>query len=197
MCVLYTFTQLLLIQNIGFFVNLCDVALILARHFPSLDSFDVASALLSHPDEADRIQATPVFLAGVALSLSGALLRLWCYRSLGRLFTFDLSVRKDHELITTGPYAIVRHPSYLGSAMISVGNLLIMFGPGSWWIESNVTATILGKVFSTAYVAMWMGVTTMLFARIDREDAVLRKEFGASWEAWAQRTPYKAIPFIY
>ncbi|CAJ0838843.1 2314_t:CDS:2 [Entrophospora sp. SA101] len=41
----------------------------------------------------------------------GALLRLWCYRSLDEFFTFDIKVQKDHKLITTGPYSLLIHPS--------------------------------------------------------------------------------------
>ncbi|GAW00659.1 ICMT-domain-containing protein [Lentinula edodes] len=37
-----------------------------------------------------------------------------CYRTLGQLFVFELRIQKDHRLITEGPYAYVRHPSYTG-----------------------------------------------------------------------------------
>ena len=61
------------------------------------------------------------FVVGSMLTAAGGLLRLWCYQTLGRFFTWDLAVRKDHKLVTIGPYSIVRHPSYLGGTMMGVG----------------------------------------------------------------------------
>lgn len=171
--------------------------MILSRHFPSLAPPDLADALVSNPGDAERIGITPIFLAGWTISLLGNLLRFWCYRSLGRLFTFDLTVRNKHELITTGPYAVVRHPSYLGTAMVAAGNMIMFFGSGSWWKETNVIETTGGKILTAAYAVTWAGITGALWARMNREDAVLRNEFGANWEAWSRKTPHKLIPFIY
>ncbi|KAH8809481.1 hypothetical protein DL96DRAFT_1536181 [Flagelloscypha sp. PMI_526] len=49
----------------------------------------------------------------VLMNLMGAG-RVACYAALGRMFTFQISLIRDHQLITTGPYRIVRHPSSYG-----------------------------------------------------------------------------------
>ncbi|OAX34757.1 hypothetical protein K503DRAFT_674015, partial [Rhizopogon vinicolor AM-OR11-026] len=48
-----------------------------------------------------RIQDTPItspFIIGTSLAVAGGLIRWWCFRTLGRFFTFELSVRKGHQL---------------------------------------------------------------------------------------------------
>ena len=49
----------------------------------------------------------PRFLAGLAFVGAGALLRLWSYDTLGELFTFEVLLRPNRKLITSGPYAYV------------------------------------------------------------------------------------------
>ena len=44
-------------------------------------------------------------------AIGGASLRLWCFKVLNKYFTFNLTVKKNHELITTGPYSYLVHPS--------------------------------------------------------------------------------------
>ena len=55
----------------------------------------------------------------------GGLIRYKCYRTLGSMFTFEMSIRKDHILVTSGPYAIVRHPSYTGIILVAIAVSLV------------------------------------------------------------------------
>ncbi|CAG8586417.1 16595_t:CDS:2 [Dentiscutata erythropus] len=41
----------------------------------------------------------------------GTILRLWCYKVLDMFFTFNVEIKKNHKLITTGPYRFLIHPS--------------------------------------------------------------------------------------
>ncbi|OJT07085.1 hypothetical protein TRAPUB_2117 [Trametes pubescens] len=59
------------------------------------------------------LHITPTFVVGSTLAVSGGLTRLWCYRTLGRFFACELSVQDGRKLVTSGPYAIIRHPSYI------------------------------------------------------------------------------------
>ena len=54
----------------------------------------------------------------------GGYIRWACYRALGRLFTFEMSIRDNHELVTDGPYGWVRHPAYTGILLIVAGVIL-------------------------------------------------------------------------
>src|SRR5262245_60604940 len=58
---------------------------------------------------------------GVWLFTLGGLLRLWPVFVLGRRFSGFVAIQQDHELVTTGIYRFVRHPSYLGVIVMVVG----------------------------------------------------------------------------
>ena len=63
----------------------------------------------------------PLFAIGVTLLVLGSLLRRSCWRTLGEYFTGDVRARSDQPVIRTGPYRLVRHPSYTGAMMMFVG----------------------------------------------------------------------------
>ena len=49
------------------------------------------------------------FFIGTGLVVAGALIREWCFRIMGSMFTFDIGIVKDrHRLIVNGPYSVVR-----------------------------------------------------------------------------------------
>ncbi|KAG1821851.1 uncharacterized protein BJ212DRAFT_1209306, partial [Suillus subaureus] len=48
------------------------------------------------------VSITSLFLVGTTLIVIGGFIRWWCFRTLGRFFTFKLSVRKGHQLVTSG-----------------------------------------------------------------------------------------------
>ena len=116
---------------------------------------------------------------------------------MGRLFTWEMSVRDDHQLITSGPYAFVRHPSYTGLALIACGNIVLLASRGSYFVEAGLWNTVAGKVVGCAVSAYLTLVTLTLCARARQEDVMLRKEFGKLWDEWAERTPWRVIPFVY
>ena len=72
---------------------------------------------------------TPLFVAGVLMILLGSLLRRYCSRTLGEYFTGDVKARADQPVISSGPYRLVRHPSYTAGMMMFIGIGLAL---GSW-----------------------------------------------------------------
>jgi protein-S-isoprenylcysteine O-methyltransferase Ste14 len=87
-----------------------------------------------------------------AVCVSGAALRLWCYRHLGSLFTYEVGIRQGHTLVATGPYAHLLHPSYTAAVMLAAGFLWFCDGPcgalRSWqWLalQAAVVAGVLGE----------------------------------------------------
>ncbi len=62
---------------------------------------------------------------GLLLWLAGGLLVMWSGRALGRFMIIQIAVAKDHELITAGPYARMRHPTYAGVMCVAVGSTLL------------------------------------------------------------------------
>ncbi|KAL6303662.1 hypothetical protein BKA93DRAFT_787307 [Sparassis latifolia] len=175
---------------------LAEVAVILAKQYPSTLSDSVLSLLLPS-STGSGVQTTKMFLAGWVFICAGGLLRLWCYRALGRFFTYQLSVKHEHQLITVGPYAIVRHPSYTGMIMLAIGNFLWANESGSWWANFGSFGTVLRGTCIAIWATYWTVVAPLVVSRLGKEDRILKKEFGNQWEEWSRSTPYKLVPFIY
>ena len=106
--------------------------------------------------------------AGFALGLASLALWTWTQASLGKEWSPQLQLREEHHLVTTGPYARVRHPLY--TAMLGVGTAFAL-----------VTAN---WVFVLLAVAMIAG----LVARIPREEQMMLEQFGEEYKAYTQRT---------
>ncbi|KAJ3555567.1 hypothetical protein NM688_g2505 [Phlebia brevispora] len=137
------------------------------------------------------------FLAGFLLLVSGSYIRATCYHTLGRHFTFHLSLQDGHELITHGPYAIVRHPSYAGHMLVAAGILLTQLGPSSYWTRMHFWGHTSGQIVGVVHILTTLFSVWVVLARVGKEDAVLRAVFKEKWDAWAERTPYKLVPLVY
>jgi protein-S-isoprenylcysteine O-methyltransferase Ste14 len=105
---------------------------------------------------------------GVLIYAVGGVLRLWPVFVLGRRFSGVVAIQPGHTLVTTGIYSRIRHPSYLGLVVMSLGwSLVFRSGVG-------VLLTVLTLV--------------PLLARIEAEECFLQAHFGAEYDAWRART---------
>jgi len=155
---------------------------------------------LTDPDSVPIIRDTPInfpFVFGTALAVTGGLIRWWCYRTLGRFFTFQLSIREGQHIVTTGPYAVIRHPAYT-AGMVEIFGILIVHGSTNSWLRCSGVLDIPGlKVI----VAVWLAEITLLMTsvmfRVSQEDQVLKSAFRSEWERWAEAVRYRLIPGIY
>lgn len=139
--------------------------------------------------------SSPLFLLGVACSLSGAFIRLWSYQAMGVHFTFQLSLLKDHKLVTTGPYAYARHPAYTALIMNLLGVFICELASGSWYMETRAYGSTLG--ICLALFAGWMAaIHVSVVLRAPKEDKLLSENFGEEWKEWAQRVPYRFVPGV-
>ncbi|MFZ1120160.1 MAG: isoprenylcysteine carboxylmethyltransferase family protein [Candidatus Binataceae bacterium] len=113
---------------------------------------------------------------GVVLFTAGGLLRLWPVFVLGNRFSGLVAIQPGHTLVTSGVYGVIRHPSYLGLFVNSLG-----------W----------GLAFRSG-VGVLLTVLTMLplLARIRAEERLLRSQFGDEYDAYCARTS-RLIPGIY
>ena len=143
------------------------------------------------------MEATTPFIIGSILLILQGLIRDQSYRALGHLYTFEFTLRKDHKLVTNGPYSVVRHPSYAGGVIGIVGMFMCQFSRGTWMRESGVLGTILGKVAVGVWVFFEVVRRSVAVARASREDDVLKTEFGSVWMDWSQNVPYMFFPGIY
>ncbi|KAI9070309.1 ICMT-domain-containing protein [Trametes sanguinea] len=178
-------------------IQFCEIAVILAQQADTPLSAAILRTLWLRPTTPNTLSTTPLFLAGVVMMVCGAALRKVCYQTLGRYFTYQLAILKDHKLVTWGPYSLVRHPSYTGFFSTSIGLLLTEFAPGGWLRESGVLDASWGKAVMGAWAANVMIVMFLVLKRVPKEDAMMKREFGEEWERWARKTPYALIPYVY
>ena len=128
----------------------------------------------------------------------GTWIRLMTYRHMGRFFRFEASIQKDHELIVSGPYSVVRHPAYTGFILVSVGWFPWQLSKGSWIVESRLWNSMSGKLLVVIYFSILNILMSILgLVRMKKEDAALRNQFGEKWDNWAKRVPYSIFPGIY
>jgi len=73
------------------------------------------------------IPATTLFgCLAVLCSVSGLALCIWARRTLGRNWSAQVTFKQNHELITSGPYAYVRHPIYTGFGLLFLGSVIVV-----------------------------------------------------------------------
>jgi protein-S-isoprenylcysteine O-methyltransferase Ste14 len=106
----------------------------------------------------------------------GSTLRLWPVFVLGRRFSGLVAIQKDHKLVTSGIYGVIRNPSYLGLLITVLG----------WGVAFR---SIVGLLLTTTLVPPLIG-------RIRAEEAMLRSQFGAEFDAYCARTS-RLIPGVY
>ncbi len=92
----------------------------------------------------------------------------WAQRSLGRNVTPTVITRKNHELITHGPYRYIRHPLYT-AAMVFF--LSMSVAAGSWLLP-----------------LVMLIVFPVLMARIPKEEAELQAQFGDQYRLYKEKT---------
>src|SRR5215467_8418322 len=113
---------------------------------------------------------------GVALFAAGGALRIWPVFVLGHRFSGLVAIQPGHTLVTNGVYGVIRHPSYLGLLVSSLG----------WALAFR----------SAVGVLLAAPLVPPLLARIRAEEALLRAQFGGKYEAYCSRTS-RLIPGLY
>jgi protein-S-isoprenylcysteine O-methyltransferase Ste14 len=85
----------------------------------------LAHALKRHGNLHGRFQVLVTFM-GLAFLAVGMAGRIWAVKSLGQWFSWHVTSFPGHQLVTSGPYALCRHPAYLAS-MIHIAGLGMAF----------------------------------------------------------------------
>ncbi|THH16262.1 hypothetical protein EW146_g4344 [Bondarzewia mesenterica] len=178
---------------------LIEASLILAHNAPDHTLSQHIFSTFAQPDSrgVSRINITPSFLLGSALALGSSQLRFACFRTMGRLLTFHLSLRSGHRLITDGPYAFVRHPAYTGLILLMMSEAMIQWSQGSWLRECGWLNTVLGKSYFTLSVGIMILTAATVVRRTMTEDKFMKDRFGDEWMQWEKKTPKRLIPGIF
>ena len=108
------------------------------------------------------------FWLGAAVTVAGLGFAVWARAHLGRNWSSSVTIKQDHELITSGPYALVRHPIYTG-----------------------ILTGFLGTAIALSQVRGFLGLALIFIAlrlKLQMEERWMRSQFGDTYAAYAQRT---------
>jgi len=116
------------------------------------------------------------FWLGAAVTVSGLLFAVWAREHLGRNWSSQVSIKQDHELITTGPYAVVRHPIYTGILVGFLGLAIAL---------SEVRGFV---VFVLFFLVFW--------AKLSKEEQWMSSQFGETYAKYVDRTA-ALVPYVF
>ncbi|KAG1795298.1 uncharacterized protein HD556DRAFT_1364350 [Suillus plorans] len=176
-----------------------EVANILAMHIgPSQipeGLYSTSAVQLLHTLHPTPI--TPALLTGSLFVTVGGVLRRYCMSTLGKFWSFRLSVKEEHRIVTNGPYSIVRHPSYTGALLQYVGLVITHGSEGSWMRQSVFPQLPYMKVLAAVlFCTLTIGASTIV-KRCSVEDKMLQRAMGEDWANWAKKVKYKLLPGVY
>ncbi len=140
-----------------------------------------AGQILSLVDWAHR-QGAPDTLdawtgSGILLLTVGTAFRLWAIRTLRNNFAATVQIKPGQQLITSGPYRWLRHPSYTGAWLAMIGAALLM--------HSYHGLVIMGP-----------GMLLVYMRRIAVEERTLEQAFGAAY-ATMERNTQRLVPGVW
>ncbi len=113
---------------------------------------------------------------GFAVGLLGVVVALWAQATIGRQWSAQLQLVHAHQLVTSGPYALVRHPIYAALTAVAIGLALM----------------------TTSWIFIAFGVLSiaMSIARIPREERMMRDEV-AGYSDYEARVRFRVLPGLW
>jgi protein-S-isoprenylcysteine O-methyltransferase Ste14 len=115
------------------------------------------------------------FWLGAAVTITGLLFAVWAREHLGSNWSRSVTIKQGHELITTGPYSVVRHPIYTGILTGFLGMAIAI---------SQVRGFI---VFVLISIAFWI--------KLRMEEQWMRSQFGEAYASYARETA-ALVPYL-
>ena len=112
---------------------------------------------------------------GLAVYLVFSWIQVWSFKSLGDNYSQDIMVKKNHQLVTKGPFKIIRHPQYLCQIILDIG----------------------AAVATLSYVVSGLAIIEIpvYIMRAAAEDKLLAKYFTESFSEYKKKSGFM-IPFI-
>jgi protein-S-isoprenylcysteine O-methyltransferase Ste14 len=113
---------------------------------------------------------TVAFIAGLIVTALSFAVRAAAVRALGRMWSVHIEIRREHELVKSGPFGWVRHPIYLAAILELVGAMIFLNSLYTW-------------------IVFWVLFVPSLFARIRLEERAMIAQFGDAYRNYRQTTP--------
>ena len=135
------------------------------------------AVFLAVRDDGNFVTQSPVSILGLAMIVVGIAIRAWAIATLRHYFTVNVTLREGHRLIRSGPYRLVRHPSYTGALLSFYGFAIAV---------ENLWAALVVVV----------PITYAFFVRMRVEEGVLRSAFPDEYPAY-ERATRRLVPFVY
>ena len=120
-------------------------------------------------------RSTAVGIAGLVVCIAGLGLAVWARRHLGRNWGTPMSLKEGHELVTTGPYRLVRHPIYAGILTAVMGSTLVA---GGFWL------------------VLFLVAAPFFVYSAKTEERLMMQQFPETYPDYKKRT-YALIPFVW
>lgn len=114
-------------------------------------------------------------IIGLIFYLIFSWIQIWAFKALGENYSQDIAIKKDHQLVTNGPFKVIRHPQYLSQILIDLGGAI---------------ATLSLILAPLALVQI-----PFLFMRANLEDKLLEKHFCENFKNYKKKTG-QIFPFI-
>jgi len=116
------------------------------------------------------------FWLGASVMIAGLLFAVWAREHLGENWSRSVTIKQGHELITTGPYAVVRHPIYTGFLAGFLGTAIAL---------SQVRGFI---SFVLIFLVLWL--------KLRMEEQWMRSQFGQTYATYAHETA-ALVPYLF
>jgi len=112
---------------------------------------------------------------GLAVYLIFSWLQIWAFKTLGENYSQDILIKKNHQLVTKGPFRIIRHPQYMSQILLDLG----------------------GAAATLSYIVAPIAVIQILFIllRASVEDKLMAKHFGNEFSSYKKKSGF-VLPFI-
>lgn len=130
--------------------------------------FQVGTLEYSNENQTIRI-------IGLLVYLVFSWIQIWVTKVLGDNYTQDIAIKKEHQLVTSGPFKFIRHPQYLSQMLIDIG----------------------GAIATLSFILAPIVIIEIpfLFMRAAFEDRLLEKHFGENFRSYKKKTG-QIFPFI-
>jgi len=122
-----------------------------------------------------RIDNQTLRIIGLCFYIIFSWVQIWAFKVLGDNYSQDIAIKKDHKLVTSGPFKIVRHPQYLSQMLMDLG----------------------GAVATLSFILAPLALIQLpfLLMRASFEDKLLEKHFGENFRSYKKKSGM-IFPFI-